>query len=172
MKKPVSTQAPNLKNLGFSWKNLRQQAKPSKMSIIPGSIVDTKERQQTEDMPFTQEDLEFQWLSMCNRMPEHRQELAGIATRMKNMNPVITQLPQVEVTVDNALIKQEMENIQKSIVKTLQIYLRNNQITLSILVSDKPQQTKILSRREQFELMSKENPAVEKLRQEFNLELA
>ena len=171
-KKPVSTQAPNLKNLGFSWKNLRQQAKPSKMSIIPGSIVDTKERQQTEDMPFTQEDLEFQWLSMCNRMPEHRQELAGIATRMKNMNPVITQLPQVEVTVDNALIKQEMEIIQKSIVKTLQIYLRNNQITLSILVSDKPQQTKILSRREQFELMSKENPAVEKLRQEFNLELA
>ena len=165
-------QVANLKNLSFSWKNLRQQANPSKMNIIPGSISNTKDRQQAEDMAFSQEDLEFQWLAMCNRMPQQRQELSGIATRMKNMNPVITQLPQVEVTVDNALIKQEMENIIKSIVKTLQIYLRNNQISLNILVSETPQQTKVLSRREQFELMSKENPAVEKLRQEFNLELA
>jgi DNA polymerase-3 subunit gamma/tau len=31
---------------------------------------------------------------------------------------------------------------------------------------------KILTRREQFEMMSKENPAVEKLRQAFDLELA
>ena len=88
------------------------------------------------------------------------------------MNPVITQLPQIEVTVDNALIKQEMEDILKSIIKTLQIYLRNAQISLNILISDTPQQTKMLSRREQFELMKKENPAIEKLRQEFSLELA
>jgi DNA polymerase-3 subunit gamma/tau len=105
-------------------------------------------------------------------MPQQRQELSGIATRMKNMNPVITQLPQIEVTVDNALIKQEMEDILKSIIKTLQIYLRNAQISLNILSSDTPQQTKMLSRREQFELMKKENPAIEKLRQEFSLELA
>jgi DNA polymerase-3 subunit gamma/tau len=65
-----------------------------------------------------------------------------------------------------------MDNILKSIVKTLQIYLHNNQITLEILVSDKPDQVKILTRREQFELLSKENPAVEKLRQAFDLELA
>ena len=142
------------------------------MSIIPGSVGDSKDRQQADDMNFTQEDLEFQWLAMCNRMPQQRQELSGIATRMKNMNPVITQLPQIEVTVDNALIKQEMEDILKSIIKTLQIYLRNAQISLNILISDTPQQTKMLSRREQFELMKKENPAIEKLRQEFSLELA
>ena len=165
-------QISNLKSLSFSWKNLRQQNKPSKMSIIPGSVGDSKDRQQADDMNFTQEDLEFQWLAMCNRMPQQRQELSGIATRMKNMNPVITQLPQIEVTVDNALIKQEMEDILKSIIKTLQIYLRNAQISLNILISDTPQQTKMLSRREQFELMKKENPAIEKLRQEFSLELA
>ena len=164
--------APNLKNIGFSWSNLRQKSKPSKMNIIPGTIGDAKAQQQSDDQPFTQEDLEFQWLSMCNRMPQQRQELIGISTRMKNMAPVITEMPHLQVTVENALVKQEMDNILKSIVKTLQIYLHNNQITLEILVSDKPDQVKILTRREQFELLSKENPAVEKLRQAFDLELA
>ena len=164
--------APNLKNIGFSWSNLRQKSKPSKMNIIPGTIGDTKAQQQSDDQPFTQEDLEFQWLSMCNRMPQQRQELIGISTRMKNMAPVITEMPHLQVTVENALVKQEMDNILKSIVKTLQIYLHNNQITLEILVSDKPDQVKILTRREQFELLSKENPAIEKLRQAFDLELA
>ena len=164
--------APNLKNIGFSWSNLRQKSKPSKMNIIPGTIGDTKAQQQSDDQPFTQEDLEFQWLSMCNRMPQQRQELIGISTRMKNMAPVITEMPHLQVTVENALVKQEMDNILKSIVKTLQIYLHNNQITLEILVSDKLDQVKILTRREQFELLSKENPAVEKLRQAFDLELA
>ena len=91
---------------------------------------------------------------------------------MKNMTPVITEGTQVEVTVDNALIKQDIDQIYKSILKTLQIYLNNSQITLTILVSDKPAEAKILSRREQFEEMRQKNPAVEALRQAFDLELA
>ena len=161
--------APKLGNIGFSWSNLRNNGKPSKMNIIPGSIADSKEQQAAEDQSFTQEDLELQWLSMCNRMP---QQYSGIAARMKNMNPVITELPQIEVTVDNELIKQEMQGIFKSILKTLKIYLHNNEITLTIIVSDKPARTKILTRREQFEEMSQKNPAVEALRQAFDLELA
>ena len=162
-----SKPTPKLGNIGFSWSNLR--GKSSKMNIIPGSIGDGKDQQAAENQPFTQEDLELQWLSMCNRMP---QQYSGIAARMKNMNPVITEMPQIEVTVDNELIKQEMQNIFKSILKTLKIYLHNNDISLTILVSDKPATQKILTRREQFEEMSQKNPAVEALRQAFNLELA
>ena len=166
---PSTPTAPKLGNIGFSWSNLRGSGKSSKMNIIPGSMSDGKDQQTTENQSFTQEDLELQWLSMCNRMP---QQYSGIAARMKNMNPVITEMPQIEVTVDNELIKQEMQNIFKSILKTLKIYLHNNDITLTILVSDKPASKKILTRREQFEEMSEKNPAVEALRQAFNLELA
>ncbi len=171
---PSDSPAPALKlgGIGFSWGNLRNSGKPSKMNIIPGSIVDTKESRPQDDMSFTQEDLELQWLSMCNRIPEKNASLLGIASRMKNMTPVITEFPHIEVTVDNDLIKQDLENIKKGVTRTLQIYLRNNKITLEILVSDKPDKIKILTRREQFEAMSKENPAVEALRQVFDLELA
>ena len=164
-----SKPTPKLGNIGFSWSNLRGDKKPSKMNFIPGSITNGKEQEDTEDQTFTQEDLELQWLSMCNRMP---QQYSGIAARMKNMNPVITEMPQIEVTVDNELIKGDMDSIYKNILKTLRIYLHNSQITLNILISDKPAQTKILTRREQFEEMSKKNPAVESLRQAFDLELA
>ena len=158
-----------LGGLGFSWSNLRNNdKKPGKMNIIPGTPADNANRQKA-DMPFTQEDLELQWLSMCNRMP---QEHSGIAARMKNMNPVITEGTAVEVTVDNALVKQDIDRIYKSILKTLQIYLNNSQLTLTILVSEKPAEVKILTRREQFEQMRKKNPAVEALRQAFDLELA
>ena len=156
-------------NIGFSWSNLRGNGKSSKMNIIPGSLSEGKEQKGAEDQSFTQEDLELQWLSMCNRMP---QQFSGIAARMKNMNPVIAEMPKIEVTVDNELIKSDMESIYKNILKTLRIYLHNSQITLNILISDKPAQTKILTRREQFEEMSKKNPAVESLRQAFDLELA
>ena len=161
--------AVKLGGLGFSWNNLSSQNKKINMQIIPGTIAVPKEQDHETDATFSQTDLEFQWMSMCNRMP---QKLSGIATRMKNMNPVITDFPNVEVIVDNDLIKKEMEDIHKSITKTLQIYLHNTKIALSIRIAEHQERIKVLSRREQFELLSKKNPAVEKLRQAFDLELA
>jgi len=161
----------SLKNIGFSWTKLRQGDKSSKVNL-PDSLAAGKDGQ-PNDQKFSQEDLELQWMSMCNRMSDNQPQLIGIATRMKNMNPQIAEFPQVEVTVENELIKQDMEAIRKSILKTLQLHLRNQQITFTINVSDQKEQTKkILSRREQFEEMSKINPAVAKLQQEFDLELA
>jgi DNA polymerase-3 subunit gamma/tau len=156
-----------LGGIGFSWNNLRGQGKSSKFNNIPNSVSVRVE--DVTDAIFSQEDLELQWMAMCNRMP---QQFSGIATRMKNMNPVITEFPMVEVIVDNALIKQEMEDFKGRIVKTLQHALHNNVITLDIRIAEQQERMIILTRREQFELMSKENPAVDKLRQAFDLELA
>ena len=164
----ATTPKPGVKlgGIGFSWNKLRNQGKPSKINLPDsGSALNKKE---TETV-FKQEDLDLQWMSMCNRMP---QELSGIATRMKNMNPTILDFPHLEVVVDNALIKQEMEDFKGRIVTTLKNGLHNNAITLDIRVAEQQERTKVLTRREQFEQMIKENPAVESLRQAFDLELA
>ena len=124
----------SLKNIGFSWTKLRQGDKSSKVNL-PDSLAAGKDGQ-PNDQKFSQEDLELQWMSMCNRMSDNQPQLIGIATRMKNMNPQIAEFPQVEVTVENELIKQDMEAIRKSILKTLQLHLRNQQITFTINVSD------------------------------------
>ena len=162
----------SLDGIGFSWNNLRNKGdKPTKggMQVIPGSINLPTGQDKETDAQFSQTDLEFQWMSMCNRMP---QKHSGIATRMKNMNPTITEFPQVEVVVDNELIKQEIEEIQGSISKTLQIYLHNNSLKLTVRVAEQKEKVKILSRKEQYDQMAEKKPAVKKLQQVFDLELA
>jgi len=154
-------------SIGTSWNTLRQQSQPRKMNILPGT--DAGAVKESQNQPFTQDDLELQWMSMCNRMPS---KLTGIASRMKNMAPVITELPAVEVVVGNELIKEDLERIHGSIVNTLKMYLKNSAITLTVRVTDQTEQVRILTRREQFEEMSRQNPSVEKLREAFELELA
>ena len=164
---------PQLKSrVGFSWNNLLNKEKRGKMNLIPGTLGANDPNvaaAKDEELAFSQEDLELQWMSMCNRMPK---ELSGIATRMKNMNPVILDFPHVEVVVENQLAMQQMEEIKGSIIKTLRVYLRNKSVTLSMRVAEHEEQERILSRREQYELMEKENPSIGKLRDLLNLELA
>ena len=136
------------------------------MNIIPGTVTASPDQQTNAN--FTQEELDLQWMSMCIRMP---QEYKGIATRMKNMNPTIEEIPHIKLIVDNMLIKQDIENFKGRILSTLRSSLQNSNITLDISVAEYKHE-KILTRREQFELMLQKNPAVEALRQAFGLELA
>ena len=160
------------KDIGSSFKKLREKTLSSKgkMQVIPGTLNGNPFAViKDEQLAFTQQELELQWMMMCNRMPQH---LSGIATRMKNMNPVIVEMPHLEVVVENQLAYDQMMEIKGSIVNTLKVYLHNNAITLDIKVAEHQEKVRILTRREQFELMEKEYPAVGKLRELLDLELA
>ena len=161
-----SSPRPSVKasSIGTSWNTLRKK----KVTLVPGLSDNSVGQATDEQKSFTQDELELQWLSMCNRMP---QNLSAIATRMKNMTPVITSLPDVEVTVANELIKTDMEKIMGSVVNTLKKYLKNNAISLTIKVAAHDAQ-KILSRNEQLEEMAKQNPVVTKLCEALELEIA
>ena len=158
-----SSPRPQLKKeVGFSWNRLREKANPkSKMQIIPGTLNanDPNAKIKDEQQEFTQQELELQWMMMCNRMP---QKLNGIATRMKNMNPTIKEMPHLEVVVENQIAYDQMTEIKGSIVNTLKIYR----------IAEHQEKVRILTRREQFQLMEKENPSIAKLREILDLELA
>ena len=163
---------PMLKSaVSMSFKNILEKSKPKKMSVIPGTLdaSDPNATPKDEEQSFSQQDLELQWMLMCNRMP---QKLSGIATRMKNMNPVITDFPNVEVTADNQVALDQLEQIKGSIASTLKLYLHNKAITLTLRLAEQEEIAPILSRREQYELMEKENPSIGKLRELLSLELA
>ena len=178
-KKPAATTTynaaarPQLKaKIGFSWNNKPDQiSTKGKMHIIPGTLDpnDPNASRQGDEEVFDQQELELQWMSMCNRMPQH---LSGVATRMKNMTPVITQFPDVELTVENQLAKDQIEDIKGSILSTLKTYLHNKSINFSVRVAEHHEKVHILTRREQYELMAKENPSIGKLRDLLDLELA
>lgn len=106
---------------------------------------------------------------MCNRMP---QQFSGIATRMKNMSPIITDYPAIEIVAENQLALEQMQQIKGKILNTLKLHLRNNTITLTMRQAEHHEAGKILTRREQYELMVKENPSIAKLRDLLDLQLA
>ena len=165
-----------LSGITTSWSNLRAQSQSRKMQILPGTFDESgKGSEVVEKLPFTQDELELQWMSMCNRMP---QRLSGIGARMKNMNPIIHTPPSegvapvVEVVVPNEIIKAEMDAIKGSIVKTLQIHLHNSDISLLLRVAEKQEQEKVLTRSQQLEVMGQQNRSVVKLCKDLDLILA
>jgi DNA polymerase-3 subunit gamma/tau len=100
------------------------------------------------------------------------QRLSGVATRMKNMTPEITEFPHVELVVENQLAMDQIEEIKGSVLSTLKTYLHNKSITFTVRVAEHHEQVRILTRREQYEQMVKENPSIGKLRDLLDLELA
>ncbi len=86
-----------------------------------------------ENEQFTQELLELQWLSMCNRMP---QKMVGLASRMKNMQPRIANFPDIEVLVDNQMLLDQVNEIKGRIRVTLAKALHNGGITLSLRLTE------------------------------------
>ena len=157
----------SMSSISFSWNNLRKKNSPQTTAQAETTQGENATSEQIQK--FGQHDLELEWLSMCNRMP---QQLSGVASRMKNMSPTITEFPAIEVTVENQLAREQIENIKGKILSTLKLHLQNNDITPSIRIAEHQEQEKTLSRREQFELMEKENPSVKKLRELLNLQLA
>ena len=157
----------SMSSISFSWNNLRKKNSPQTTAQAETTQGENATSEQIQK--FGQHDLELEWLSMCNRMP---QQFCGVASRMKNMSPTITEFPAIEVTVENQLAREQIENIKGKILSTLKLHLQNNDITLSMRIAEHQEQAKTLSRREQFELMEKENPSVKKLRELLNLQLA
>ena len=158
-KKPVV----KLGNIGMPFNDLRRNAQEKKQAIAP----QVTNKGESDD--FNEEQLAFQWLSMCNRMPK---EMVGMAQRMKNMTPHITEFPNVEVVVENEILLHQMEGIKARILATLAKELHNANIHFSLRLAEANEIKKVLNKRELFDQMRKENPAVEALRKGLELELA
>ena len=118
---------------------------------------------------FDEDMLLLQWLSMCSRMP---QQMASTAVRMKNIMPKILEFPEIEVVVDNKMLLEDIQKIQKRIRNTLVQKLRNDDIKLTLRLARQDEVKHILSSRELYDKLCSQNPAVKKLGEIFKLEFA
>ena len=120
--------APRIKlsSLGMTFQSL--QRKEAVAAKKEAEVTNKDENEQ-----FTQEFLELQWLSMCNRMP---QKMVGLASRMKNMQPRIANFPDIEVLVDNQILLDQVNEIKGRIRVTLAKALHNGGVTLSLRLAE------------------------------------
>ena len=166
--KPVVGASPvkrlKLGAIGKTFANLRQKGEERHQFEDAG----VEEKDSGERHDFTEEQLMTQWLAMCNRMP---QQFTGIAARMKNMTPVITEFPNVEVVVDNQILLDDILKIKGRILSTLALALKNSAITLNLRLAKQDEVKRILTNGERFNELKNDNKAFEKLAELLELEL-
>lgn len=128
-------------------------------------LVNTEEQTST----FTDEDLREKWISMCNRMP---QKMKAMAMRMKNMKVHITTLPNIEVVVDNQILLTQMNEILARLEVTMAQDLKNKDVKISLRLAKKEELKPILTDREIFAKLLKNNHSLATLKESLKLELS
>ena len=161
----------HFKNIGMTFGDLRR--KPKVGDGTEAVTVDEAEAKKIEEKKvedkFTDDDLIREWISMCNRMP---QKFIGLASRLKNIVPRITQYPDIEVVVDNKLLLDQISSIKNNIRATMRVRLHNSVIEFMPRLAKQNENERALTKLEVFDAMRKRNPSIEKLRVGLKLELS
>ena len=165
---PAAKKAPTLKrgnSLGVSIKQPHQET-PKGTSPDAGKNP-TPETQ--EKRPFTEQDLRRCWLEFTNRLPV---EEAANAGRMKAMTPHLLDERTFEIVVDNEIVEKYIREMVPQVEAYLQQQLHNSAIMMTVRVSAPKEVVKAYNRMEQYQLMNRKNPMLQRLSEEFELEFS
>ena len=130
---------------------------------------DNAEVKVSEEKAFTLADLRLQWLAMCNRM--ETSSMVGMAKRLKNIIPDITEYPKIELVVDNEMLRDEIQVIKHRLELTMAKYLHNGSISLNIRVAEPSERRKILTPKQNFLLMLERSDGLKALVEGLKLEM-
>ncbi|MDF1511581.1 hypothetical protein PZE06_26215, partial [Robertmurraya sp. DFI.2.37] len=94
------------------------------------------------------------------------------SARMMNMHPHLLNDTTFEVTVDNDMVEKYMVQLIPSVQNHLRERLHNRKITMTVRVSAPTENIRAYSHVERFQMMSKKNPNLLKLKEALGLELS
>ena len=123
-----------------------------------------------EDYIFNEKDLNYYWREFATLLPK---EEAANAGRMMNMQPhLLKDGKTFEITVDNSMVKKYMSQLAPRIENHLRERLHNRKIQMTVRISQAGENIRAYSHLERFQMMSKKNPSLLKLKDELGLELS
>ena len=135
-----------LSGLGITFQSLKRK---QEAAVKQEAEITNKE----ENEEFTQELLELQWLSMCNRMP---QKMIALASRMKNVKPHISNFPEIEIVIDNQILLDQINEIKGRIRVTLAKALHNGSVNLTLRLAEAEEISRKLTKKEVFDELMKQ----------------
>lgn len=161
---PLASQ-PKLKlnSLGITFSTLRNMGKKETVAKEEEITTDT-----TANRMFTEDEVQLQWMMMCNRMP---QQMRALASRMKNLQPKLLEFPNVEVVVENEVLLGDVLKIKGRIRATLAKELGNGNLDLTIRLAKAEEVKAVLSKREVLAELIKTNSGVKRLIESLHLEM-
>lgn len=152
----------SISSVGMSFGNMLKQDK--------NTVIEVKEEKNIEENEnFTENDVRMQWLAMCNRMA--LTQMVSLSKRLKNIIPSITEFPNIEIVLENELLKEEISNIRRRIEITLAQKLHNGNIKLNIRLAKTEEIKQLLTPKQKLEMLITESSLAKELMEKLQLEL-
>ena len=142
----------------------QETAKVATTAVSPATQADY------EDHIFNQRDLSYYWREFAQQQLPVEEK--ANAARMMNIVPKLLNDTTFEVGVDNNMVEKYMNQLLPRIQAYLRDRLHNRKITMTVRVLEAKEVVRAYSHVERFQLMSKKNPKLLKLKEVFGLELA
>ena len=122
-----------------------------------------------DDYVVYEKDLVYYWRDFASKLPLEEKANSG---RMMNITPKLLNATTFEVGVENEIVEKYMKGMIPSIQEYLRGHLHNRKITMTVRVLENTEMTRAYSHLERFQLMSKKNSKLLKLKEVFELELS
>ena len=142
----------------------QETAKVATTTVSPATQADY------EDHIFNQRDLSYYWREFAQQQLPVEEK--ANAARMMNIAPKLLNDTTFEVGVDNNMVEKYMNQLLPRIQAYLRDRLHNRKITMTVRVLEAKEVVRAYSHVERFQLMSKKNPKLMKLKEVFGLELS
>lgn len=132
--------------------------------------INTEINKQTlPEKTFTIEEVLPLWEKYCKDIDEAGQKI--LASNLRTDQPKLRSNYRLEITLPNETMKKEVDREKSGIIAHLRQSLNNHRIVLDVKVNATEAKKYAFTPEEKYEQMRQENPALEVLRKEFDLEL-
>ncbi len=121
------------------------------------------------ELPVSEDGIRICWKQFASTLPKEHSALAG---RLLNVRPVLDADLTLTVTVDNSMVASDISGMRPRIESYLRQQLQNSRLTLKIVVEEAQAAHRIYSRVEQFQILEKRNPVLQKLKELLDLDLS
>ncbi len=113
--------------------------------------------------------LEDAWVNFSKELKKKKK--VNLATSLTNRKPVMEDASTISFNVQNQVQADEIEAIKIDLLSYLRSALKNTSLQLKLIVDKNETERKPYTGEEKFQRLSEKNPALNKLRQQFNLEI-
>ena len=163
---PTPTAAPSEKRIsrpmGLSLREMREGPSKPAMQSAP-----TTTAREDLDTPFTEESLRTAWTAFAQRIEKE----VHLKHTMLNCEPKLLDPHLFEIVVHNPAQQDELLQKTLSILSFIRKQLRNSHVQLRVRIEEGNKKQIAVTSAEKFALLLKINPALGKLKEEFDLKL-
>ncbi|MBS1764898.1 MAG: DNA polymerase III subunit gamma/tau [Bacteroidetes bacterium] len=154
--RPTTTFTPSLSDLG----------KPKQATPEQDNKADSDEKKNNN--PVDKGKLTECWKEFAKKLDD--QGNTNLAKALLRREPELINETEVHYLLDNQVLEDDLKELRTDFLLFLKTQLQNSYLTLHTQVTDVPlSQNKPYTAREKFQKMAEKNPALEKLRQQFDL---